>query len=147
MSKPKIYLASPFFNEFEVQCLERAEKLLFGRGFRVFSPRLNEVRDEITSKDPVWSMETFLNDRRFIDWADVVVMLYHGCYSDSGTAWECGYAYGTRTPVVAVHIGKDPANGSNLMVHESAHANITLDELATYDFEAMPAKRYRGVMF
>ena len=147
MSKLKIYIASPFFNEYEVQCLERVEALLFGRDYQVFSPRLNEVRDEITSKDPVWSMETFMNDRRFIDWADVVVMLYHGCYSDSGTAWECGYAYGTHKPVVAVHVGREPGNGSNLMVHESAHANITLGELEDYDFEKMPSVRYSGVMF
>lgn len=147
MSKLKIYIASPFFNEFEVECLERAEKILFGRGFSVFSPRLNEVRDEITSKDPNWSLETFINDKKFIDWADVVVMLYHGNYSDSGTAWECGYAYGTNTPIVAIHIGADKSNGSNLMVHESAHANITLDELEAYDFEKMPASRYAGVMF
>ena len=147
MSKLKVYIASPFFNDFEVLCLERAEKILFGRGFNVFSPRLNEVREEITSKDAAWSLETFVNDRKFIDWADVVVALYHGCYSDSGTAWECGYAYGTGTPIVAVHVGKDSKNGSNLMVHESAHANISLDELENYDFEMMPSKRYSGIMF
>lgn len=147
MSKLKIYIASPFFNEYEVMCLERAEKILFGRGFSVFSPRLNEVRDDITSNDPSWSLETFTNDRRFIDWADVVVMLYHGNYSDSGTAWESGYAFGTNTPIVTVHVGRGEANGSNLMVHESAHANITLDELEDYDFDMMPPKRYSGKMF
>ena len=147
MSNTKIYIASPFFNEYEIKCLERAESILFSRGFLVFSPRLNEVRDEITSKDPVWSMETFINDKKFIDWADVVVMLYHGCYSDSGTAWECGYACGTHKPVIAVHVGNDSNNGSNLMVHESAHANITLDELENYDFDMMPPKKYSGIMF
>ena len=147
MAKTKIYLASPFFNEYELECVKRAEEILFGRGFNVFSPRLNEVRDEITSKDAVWGMETFQNDRKFIDWADVVVMLYHGGYSDSGTAWECGYAYGTNKPVVVVHVGKDKNNGSNLMVHEGSHTNITLDELESYDFEMMPSKRYSGKMF
>lgn len=147
MSKQKIYIASPFFNDFEVMCLERTEKILFGRGFNVFSPRLNEVREKITSTDPLWSLETFINDKKFIDWADVVVALYHGCYSDSGTAWECGYAYATSTPIVAVHVGRDKSNGSNLMVHESAHANITLDELEKYDFDKMPPKRYGGIMY
>lgn len=84
-----------------------------------------------------------MNDKKFIDWADIVVMLYYGGYSDSGTAWECGYAYGTNTPVVVVQLGED----SNLMVHEGCHSNITLEELKTYDFEMLPVKPYKGKMF
>ena len=139
----KIYLASPFFNEKELENVKIAEKILTERGFSLFSPRLNEVRtDEITQLS-WWSKETFMNDKKFIDWADVVVMLYYGGYSDSGTAWECGYAYGTNTPVVVVQLGED----SNLMVHEGCHSNITLEELKTYDFEMLPAKPYKGKMF
>ena len=142
---PKIYIASPFFNEREIDNLSRVEHLLEGRGFQVFSPRQHEVRTEESKNQRLWSKETFLNDRRFIDWAEVVVMLYYGSYSDSGTAWECGYAYGTHTPVVVVHLEND--NGSNLMVHESAAANITLEELESYDFNALPNKPYSGEMF
>ena len=139
----KIYLASPFFNETELENVEKAENILFKRGFEVFSPRLNEVRSEENIGSPLWSKETFMNDRRFIDWADAVVMLYYGGYSDSGTAWECGYAFGTNTPVVAVHLGED----SNLMIHESCHTNISFDELSTYDFNKMPQLPYTGKMF
>lgn len=139
----KIYLASPFFNEEELKNVERAEKILMGRGFEVFSPRLNEVRSEENVGNAAWSLQTFDNDRRFIDWADAVVMLYYGGYSDSGTAWECGYAYGTNTPVVVVHLGKD----SNLMIHEGCHSNITMDELEYYDFDKMPYCPYKGKMF
>ena len=100
----KIYLASPFFNDEELENVKKAEEILTKRGFDVFSPRLNEVRTVDTKNKPLWSKETFMNDRRFIDWADVMVMLYYGAYSDSGTAWECGYAFGTNTPVVVVHL-------------------------------------------
>ena len=89
--------------------------------------------------------ETFHNDRRFIDWADVVVMLYHGGYSDSGTAWEAGYACGTGKPVVAVHVGRGDG-GSNLMIHESAVTNISLEELSSYDFDSLPHTAYQGKM-
>lgn len=139
----KIYLASPFFNEKELENVKIAEKILTERGFSLFSPRLNEVRTDENTQQSCWSKETFMNDKKFIDWADVVVMLYYGGYSDSGTAWECGYAYGTNTPVVVVQLGKD----SNLMVHEGCHSNITLEELKTYDFEMLPAKPYKGKMF
>ena len=139
----KIYLASPFFNEEELKNVEKAEEILMKRGFQVFSPRLNEVRTDENTQSALWSKETFMNDRRFIDWADAVVMLYYGGYSDSGTAWECGYAYGTHTPVVVVHLGND----SNLMVHEGCHSNIKLEDLATYDFSKMPSLPYNGKMF
>ena len=139
----KIYLASPFFNEEELKNVQKAEEILMNRGFQVFSPRLNEVRTDENTQSALWSKETFMNDKRFIDWADAVVMLYYGGYSDSGTAWECGYAYGTHTPVVVVHLGND----SNLMVHEGSHSNIRLDDLVTYDFEKMPSLSYKGKMF
>ena len=139
----KIYLASPFFNEEELKNVQKAEEILMNRGFQVFSPRLNEVRTDENTQSALWSKETFINDKRFIDWADAVVMLYYGGYSDSGTAWECGYAYGTNTPVVVVHLGDD----SNLMVHEGCHSNIRIDDLVTYDFEKMPSLPYNGKMF
>lgn len=139
----KIYLASPFFNDEELKNVQKAEEILMNRGFQVFSPRLNEVRTDENTQSALWSKETFMNDKRFIDWADAVVMLYYGGYSDSGTAWECGYAYGTHTPVVVVHLGND----SNLMVHEGSHSNIRLDDLVTYDFEKMPSLSYKGKMF
>lgn len=139
----KIYLASPFFTEKELENVKIAEKILTERGFSLFSPRLNEVRTDENTQQSWWSKETFMNDKKFIDWADVVVMLYYGGYSDSGTAWECGYAYGTNTPVVVVQLGED----SNLMVHEGCHSNITLEELKTYDFEMLPTKPYKGKMF
>lgn len=135
----KIYIASPFFNEKELENVKKVEKILIDRGFSVFSPRLHEMR---TGDTKLWSKENFINDKRFIDWADAVVMLYYGVYSDSGTAWECGYAYGTNTPVVVVHLGED----SNLMVHEGCHTNITLDDLKAYDFNIMPSYPYEGKM-
>ena len=138
----KIYLASPFFNAQELDYVDRAEKILRKRGYEVYSPREHEVRDE-TVGTATWSMATFEADRIGIDKSDIVVMLYHGNYSDSGTAWECGYAFATHTPVLVVHLGED----SNLMVHEGSHANLTMDELKTYDFDRMPLQRYTGPMF
>ncbi len=138
----KIYLASPFFNETELKNIEKAEKILAERGFELFSPRLEEIRADINDK-AAWSKETFEMDREGIDASDAVVMMYYGAYSDSGTAWECGYAFATGKPVVVIQLGKD----SNLMVHEGCRTNISLDELRDYDFENMPRKPYEGKMF
>ena len=139
----KIYLASPFFNENECEVLSRAEEILKGRGFTVFSPREHETREGNVGSN-AWSKETISNDKAGIDWCDCVVMLYWGNYSDSGTAWECGYAYACHKPVVVVQLG----DSSNLMVHEGSHTNVYgVEALASYDFECMPREPYSGKMF
>ena len=144
MSK-RIYLASPFFNEFELDCVKRAEDILLGRGFELFSPRLNEVREDKDKNPALWAQKTFDLDRDNIDTADVVVMLYHGGYSDSGTAWECGYACGRGIPVIAVHALEN--SDSNIMISQSCRANISLSELESYDFDNLPEKPYKGNVF
>jgi len=138
----RVYLASPFFNEREIELVEQVEKILAAKGLEVFSP----MRDQMTNLEAGtrhWSIETFRNDVKYIDWAEAVVTIYHGNYSDSGTAWELGYAYGTNKPVIVVHVGED----SNLMVHESAHANIDIITLHGYDFDKLPSSFYEGKMF
>ena len=135
----KVYLASPFFNENEIGYVAKAEKLLRDRGFELFSPREHEDREhEVGSAE--WSANIFSMDRDAINSCDVMVLLYHGNYSDSGTAWECGYAYGAGKPVIVVQLGKD----SNLMIHEGCQANISMDQLVEYDFESLPPQKYSG---
>lgn len=138
----RIYLASPIFTETEIANIRKTETILRSQGHTVFSPSEQSFGDHKPGTQ-IWSMTIFNEDRKFIDWAECVVMLYYGAFSDSGTAWEAGYAYGTNKPVVVVHCGKD----SNLMVHEGCHTNITLEELETYDFTTMPVKPYTGEMF
>ena len=137
-----IYLAGPFFNEEELKVIQKAEQILLERGFDIYSPRLHEDREH-EFQSPQWSAETFRMDRDAIDESRLVVMIYHGNYSDTGTAWECGYAYAKGKPVVAVQVGES----SNLMVHESAIANIRLEDLADYDFDILEEIRYDGIMF
>lgn len=144
MSK-RIYLASPFFDERELECVKTAEKILLNRGFELFSPRLHEVREDKDKNPELWAQKTFEMDRDNIDSSNIVVMLYHGGYSDSGTAWECGYACGKGIPVVAVHVDKNA--DSNIMISQSCRANITLDELGGYDFEALPKSTFTGKLF
>lgn len=136
-----LYLASPFFHERELGNVKAAERILESRGFTVFSPRQHEIREHVAFT-PAWSRKTFQSDRDALDWADAVVLLYYGAYSDSGTAWECGYAYAKGKPVIVVHF----AEKSNLMIHEGCRANITLEELKSYDFNTLPPKPWEGDM-
>lgn len=137
-----IYLASPFFNIEEIKNLSLAEEILRGKGLEVYSPREHEDRDQ--PRTAGWAAETFEKDITAIKEADMVVMLYYGNYSDSGTAWECGYAYGLDKPCIVVHLEED----SNLMIHEGSWSNlIGLHDLKLYDFSTIPRFPYKGKMF
>ncbi|WP_144509315.1 nucleoside 2-deoxyribosyltransferase [Bacillus sp. FJAT-22090] len=138
----RVYLASPFFNETEVGYLEKVEKILGEKKLQVFSPLRNPIDEQVQVGSRQWSIETFMNDIKHIKWSEIVVGIYHGSYSDSGTAWELGYAYATDKPVILVHVG----DNSNLMVHEGAHANITLEELEEYNFDQLVSSFYSGDM-
>ena len=139
----KIYIASPFFSDREREILTKTENILRERGFDVFSPREHTVPEEEEGTS-AWSRKIFAIDHQGIDWADCLVMLYWGNYSDTGTAWECGYAYAIGKPVLVVHLG----DSSNLMVHEGSHSNLkSVTELKDYDFEVMPKSIYIGKMY
>ena len=132
MEIKNIYLASPFFNHVELKYVEQAEKILRDRNFTVFSPREQEIRTDT----PNWDNKCFVGDVKAIMDSDAVVVLYHGNYSDSGTAWECGFAYALEKPVFVVHVGGD-FETSNLMIHQGCTANLTLNDLATIDFDSV----------
>ena len=137
-----IYLASPFFNEEELANVERAEKIFERRGFEFFSPRLHPSPGTVGTTE--WARNAYAKDIEELSRADAVVVLYYGNYSDSGTAYECGYATALGKPVVLVHV--DPDADSNLMLHIGATTNISLGDLETYDFETLPVFEYEGDM-
>src|SRR6478609_11288200 len=89
----KIYLAGPLFTtaerEFNTQLAVRLRSL----GHELFVPQENP-ESERTGK------AIFLKDLAGLDWADGVVAIMDGADPDSGTCWECGYAYATKKPVV-----------------------------------------------
>ncbi len=137
----KIYLASPFFNDRELANVDKVERILREKGLEVFSPR--EFMIEGKEGSSTWAENAFTVDRDHIHKCDCLIMLYYGNYSDSGTAWECGYAYGIGKPVVVVQLGE----ASNLMVHVSCQANIRLEDLPDYDFETLPGRAYEGPIY
>ena len=139
----RVYIAGPFFNQEEVKNVKYAEKVLKDKGLTYYSPMRHGVEEKQGTKE--WADAIFEMDRGEILKSDAVVALYYGNNSDSGTAWECGYAYGNDVPVILVHVKKDGT--SNLMLHSSAYTNIYLDELKDYDFDKKPVHEYKGRMY
>ena len=136
----KVYLASPFFDDAELERVNKVKEILDSKGLDVFSPKEHQ-NEHLEFGSIEWRKATFENDVKHIDWCDVVVaIICKGNYDDSGTAWELGYAYATNKPVVLVNITGETIN---LMIADSIHALITsYDELKEYDFEKMEKKPY-----
>lgn len=136
----KVYLASPFFDDAELERVNKVKEILDSKGLEVFSPKEHQ-NEHLEFGSIEWRRATFENDVKHIDWCDVVVaIICKGNYDDSGTAWELGYAYATNKPVVLVNITGETIN---LMIADSIHALITsYDELKEYDFEKMEKKPY-----
>lgn len=136
----KIYLASPFFDDAELERVDKVKEILDSKGLEVFSPKEHQ-NNHLEFGSMEWRKATFENDVKHIDWCDVVVaIICKGNYDDSGTAWELGYAYATNKPVVLVNITGETIN---LMIADSLHALVTsYDELKEYDFEKMEKKPY-----
>lgn len=136
----KVYLASPFFDDAELERVNKVKEILDSKELEVFSPKEHQ-NEHLEFGSIEWRKATFENDVKHIDWCDVVVaIICKGNYDDSGTAWELGYAYATNKPVVLVNITGETIN---LMIADSIHVLITsYDELKEYDFEKMEKKPY-----
>lgn len=139
MSK-KIYLASPFFNEDEIERMERVLTILRNKGLDVFAPYEHQNKHlEFGSKE--WRDATFRGDMQAIYDCDVIVAIVsQGNFSDSGTAFEIGTGYILEKDLVIVNLSDKEVN---LMIADSLDAYISsYEELEQYDFDKMPKKTY-----
>ena len=136
----KIYLSSPFFNEEEISNMRKTQEILQKRGFDLVVPMDIIIPN---TKEVEWAKKIFEADKQGIDDSDIVVLLYYGLYSDSGTAWECGYAFAKNKPVVVVHCNHTQKN--NLMVVFGASVNLAnIEDLIAFDFENINKTNFYG---
>jgi len=118
----KLYFAGPLFSAAErAWNLELVAALRAG-GHEVFVPQDQEPGRNAAG--------IFATDVAGIDWADALVAVMDGPDPDSGTAWECGYAYG-RKPIVLIRtdfrvIAGDHGAPYNPMLTESATIRLDL---------------------
>ena len=112
----KIYLASPFFNSEELEYYTFAIRALRAAGHEVYVPQEHEVENAWSLPNYIWASKVFIEDIRAIEEAEVVMVLNWGMYSDSGTAWEAGYAYALKKQVIQVLCGKENATYSLMTI-------------------------------
>ena len=80
-----------------------------------------------------------------IESADAVVAILDGADADSGTSWECGYAFKAQRPVIGVRTdiragGDDPKAGTNLMLSVGCVAIVSIPPGARDDMGLAAAK-------
>jgi nucleoside 2-deoxyribosyltransferase len=129
----KLYLAGPLFTTPERDWNAALAALLEEGGHEVFLPQAHEAA---APTGPA----IFRKDLDGLDWAEGVVAIMDGPDPDSGTSWECGYAYAMRKPVVLFRSdfrrpGDARAIPYNAMLIGCADAHIELD-LAPLDVAA-----------
>ncbi len=117
----KLYFAGPLFSAAERSWNEELAAGLREGGHEVFLPQEQDPDRDAPG--------IFGTDVAGIDWADALVAIVDGPDPDSGTAWECGYAYGKK-PVVLVRTDFRAQTESgvpyNLMLTESATIRLDL---------------------
>ena len=114
----KLFLSGPLFNAAERELNRRLRDALHAAGHDVWLPQENEPRER-------GAAAIFKKDVEGIDWAQAVLANMDGPDPDSGTCWECGYAYARKKPVIAyrtdVRHAEDASIGRfNLMIEKSA---------------------------
>jgi nucleoside 2-deoxyribosyltransferase len=95
----KIYLASPFFTELQKDLMKRVLEKMRNEGHEVYAPYEHTIENAWDKTNKDWGREVFFEDINAIQQCDEVWAINFGMDSDSGTAWECGYAYGIKKTV------------------------------------------------
>lgn len=127
----KLYLASPFFNDEELKYYRIAVERLRTSGYDVFVPQEHEIEGAWEMSNEEWAEKVYAMDVCSLHNCDTVLVLNFGLYSDSGTAWEAGWALAAGKRVVQVLCGGDNAVYS-LMMLSSADKVITFDQIGVW---------------
>ena len=87
----RLYFAGPLFTTAEREWNVAMTEGLRAAGHEIFLPQEQEVGD---------AAAIFATDVAGIDWAEGLVAIMDGPDADDGTAWEVGYAFASKKPIV-----------------------------------------------
>jgi nucleoside 2-deoxyribosyltransferase len=119
-SVKKIYFAAPLFTQAEREWNRRIAALLTEAGYHVLLPQAL-AQELITPGQPIPGQKLFDEAIGRIDEADVVIAVLDGADVDSGTSFECGYAWARHKPLLGIRSdlrlgGDDFDRAVNLML-------------------------------
>ena len=88
-----VYLAAPLWTAKQKERIASLAEVLRREGYSVFVPMEHEIDNAWDMPQHEWSKKVFDTDIEAIRNSAAVVAIYNGLYSDSGTAFEIGYAH------------------------------------------------------
>lgn len=94
----KIYIAGKLWEKKDREIVENIDKICRALGHETFLPH----RDAGIYDGKRDSLPIFKKDRDMVDWCDVMVAVLDWKGISSGTAWEIGYAYAKKIPIIAL---------------------------------------------
>jgi nucleoside 2-deoxyribosyltransferase/predicted secreted protein len=121
----RIYLAGPLFSEAERAFNRTVRDLLATHLFRVYLP---QEAAEAPGREPDADGAIYGSHVAALGDIDIVVAVCDGPDTDSGTAWEMGYATAREIPVIALRTDSRRFNAErrlNLILERSADQVIT----------------------
>ncbi len=137
----KIYLAAPWFTDGERVFYFEVLNKLRAEGHEVYTPMEHELENAWDMPNEEWGLKVFQSDIDAINNSEEVWVLNYGMYSDTGTAWECGYAYGIGKTVrqLLLTFGSEERTYSLMMVNGcdeyDGMFNYLFNQNKEYDFK------------
>ena len=123
----KAYLAAPFFNNNERYIYARViDYLRNAELMELYVPMEHTIEDAWNLSNYDWARKVFQADIEALDEAEIVFVLNFGMYSDSGTAWEAGYAYAKGKRIVNILVNQEN-NVYSLMMIGGAHRLVNIE--------------------
>ena len=107
-----IYIAGPFFTDKERDFLKIVIDTVkkYFPNEELFIPMEHFIPDGENLSNNEWAEAVFKMDVKALNKCDRVVAAYLGLRSDTGTAWEIGYAYAKGIPITLV-LSPEALNG------------------------------------
>ena len=146
-----VYLAAPFFSESQIKKVELLENALSKNKTvaNFFSPMRcqhpESLPQEVEAFTPEWAKATMENDVNEVNKADIIVAIvdFDKQDTDSGTAWELGYAIALEKPTYLIRFEESLA--TNIMLTERNRAFFTdVEQVEEYDFLESKLIPYSG---
>lgn len=102
-----------------------------------YMPHLLKIDNAWDMSLEEWARKVFEHDLTELDRAKLVVFISYGKENNSGSVWECGYAYAKGIPVVVIKMTDET---ESLMVTNTARAIIKEEDINSYDFIKLPKR-------
>lgn len=97
-----VYLAAPLWTAEQKERIASLAEVLRREGYSVFVLMEHEIDNAWDMPQHEWSKKVFDADIEAIRNSAAVVAIYNGLYSDSGTAFEIGYAHALGKDIYVV---------------------------------------------